>query len=233
MSSPRWRPASLALTAVLVAVLTAACGHATATTSRVSEGSAPVVVRGPLILVRATTLTVDHSPAGGSVRVTFAPRTTPIYGVTATTAAAIQPGSCVAATGDRDATGTLAANVIVVASSIDDTCPDDSVPAPPPPPGPPPSSTPSPGSFPLPTPTPGPAFLRGQVLSVGAGAIAVQGPQEDPAVVILPPDDQVLFFEPGDRSSLVVPSCVVIQGTRRRHAIAARQIVDWPSGTGC
>jgi hypothetical protein len=233
VSSPRWRPASLALAAVLVVLLTAACGHAAAATTRVSEGSASVVVRGPLVSVRATTLTVDHSPVGGSVRVAFAPQTTPIYGVTATTAAAIEPGFCVAATGERDATGTLTASVIVVASSIDDTCPEDSVPAPPPPPGPLPSPTPSPGSFPLPTPTPGPAFLRGQVLSVGARAIAVQGPEEDPAVVILPPDDRVLFFEPGDRSSLVVPSCVVIQGTRRRRAIAARQIVDWPSGTGC
>lgn len=223
-----------ALVAVLVAVLAASCGQAAPTAPRSSPGPASVTVRGALIRIRAATLLVQQRAGTGTVRVTFAPLATPIYRVTTATVADIQPGSCVAATGDRDATGTLAPRVIVVASSVDDACPVDSVPATPsPPPGPVLSPSPSSGSFPLPTPTPGPAFLRGQVLSVGAHAIVVQGPQEDPAVVLLPPGVQVLFFQPGDRSSLVIPSCVVIQGIRRPQAIAALQIVDWPPGTGC
>ncbi len=231
MSSPRACPALLALAAALAALLVAACGTAAATTRPRPRLSTPVTVRGALIRVRGTTLTVQRDGERGSVRVTFAPRTTPIYAVTTATSAVIQPGSCIVASGDRDGTGTLTADVIVAASSVDDTCPPGSVPAPPS--APDPSPSPSPGSFPLPSPAPSPDVLSGQVLSVGADAIVVEGPEGNPAVVLLPHDDRVLFFQPADRSSLVIPSCVVIPGIRRARTVAARQITDWPTGTGC
>jgi len=216
------------LVAVLAAMLAAACGS-TATVARPPQHPVSVAVVGRLAGVHGSSLTVRDSASAGTMRVTFAPRATPIYSVSIATTGDIQPGSCVAAQGDRDATGNLTARVIVVASSADDACPAASVPSPPSPA----VATPCPGSFPLPSPSPAPPVLQGQVLSLGGNAIAVQGPQGDPVVVMLAHGVRILFFAPADRSALVIPSCVVVQGTRSGRTVTARQIVDWPPHTGC
>lgn len=227
------RPAVPVLAAVL-AVLIAACGPAGQATHR-PPPRRQVTLRGSLLRVRPASLTVREGPGPRTVRVRYVPARTPIYSVTSATIAAVQPGSCAVLRGERGATGTVAASVVVVASSVDDTCPAGSVPSPPPPADPSPSpAAPPPSASPSTSPLPGPVLLHGQVLSVGGGAIGVEGPQGDPVVVLMPPDVQVLFYQPGGPSALVVPSCVVVRGLARPHrTVAARGIVDWPPGTQC
>ncbi len=235
MRRERWGPAAPVLAAVLGALMVA-CGAASQASHRPSHPhrSRAVTVQGSLVQVNATTLTVQESVAGGTVRVTFAPMATPIYAVTTVTTAAIEPGSCVAARGERDANGTVVASAVMVTISVDDTCPTGSEPPPPPPADPSPSGSAAPPSPAVShSPLPGPVLLSGQVLSLGGGAIAIEGPQGDPEVILLPPGVRILFFQPSGQSALVIPSCVVAQGTRTPHAIAARKIVDWPPGTEC
>lgn len=235
MGSPRWRPAAPALAAVLGALL-AACGPGAQTTHRPSHHPKAVTLSGSLLRVRATTLILQVGAGLATVRVTFRPTATPIYAVTNSTASAIEPGSCVALRGKRDTTGMVSAGVMVVTSSVDDTCPPGVEPLPPPPADP--SRSPSPPSprkspSPSPSPGPGPVVLTGQVLGMGGGAVAVEVQQGDPHVVLVPRDAQVFLYQPSGPAALVVPSCVVVQGTRAGHAIAARKIVDWPAGTQC
>lgn len=226
MRARGWGPAALALAAVLLASI-AACAPAA---TRVHRAPDVVTVRGDLVGVRGGTLTVLDPTTPAIVQVTFASSVTPIYAVTRVRAAAIQPGSCLAARAERDATGTVTARVIVVAASVDDRCPRHTVPDPPPPldPSPPPSPR-----APSASPGPDPTLLRGQVLAVGERALSVEGGDQNPAVLQVPADVQVLLFQPSLRSALVMPSCVVVEGTRTRHTVAARRIVDWPPRTQC
>lgn len=234
MRSAGWRRAPALALAVVLSALIAACGSGTRTAHRPAPRPKVATLRGSLLRVRATTLVVRESAGTNTVRVTFAPTATPIYAVTRVTAAAIQPGSCVAVRGDREATGTVVASALVVTSSVDDTCPAGAEPLPPPPvdssrsPSPPP-----PLVSPSPPPLPGPAVVSGQVLSLGGGALGIEPSQGDPQVVLLSRDVPVFFFQPSGRSALVLPSCVVVQGTRSRRGLAAHRIVDWPPGTEC
>lgn len=197
------------------------------------------MLRASLLRMRATSLTVQQGAGPGTVRVTFAPTATPIYAVTDSRPSAIQPGACITLRGERDAMGRVAASVMVLASSVDDTCPagvEPPPPAPPPPADPaPPPSPPSLSASPSPSPSPlpGPVLLSGQVLSLGGDVVGIGGPQGEPHMVLLPPGVRVFFFQPSGPSALVVPSCVVVQGTRSRRTIAAHRIVDWPPGTQC
>ena len=227
MRSPRWRPAVPVLAAAMT-LLIAACGSTAQATHQPPRHLREVTVTGSLLEVRSTMLTVQDGAGTGTVQVTFAPMATPIYAVTAATTGAIQPGSCVAARGERDATGTVTASAIVVTSSVDDACPDGIEPSPPAP-----ADTSRAPLPPSPSPVPGRVLVNGQVLSLGGGAATVDGPQGDPEVVLLRPGVPVLLFQASGRSALVIPSCLVIQGTRSRHAIAAQKIVDWPPGTQC
>lgn len=217
--------------AAVLAALLAAC---TPPGQRASQPSRPVTLRGRLVQVRTTRLTVHAAAEERMVQVTFAPAATPIYAVSRSTTGAIQPGTCVAATGQLDATGAVIATALMVAASVDDTCPASAEPPPPPSVGA--GSSPSPSSLgvpPSPSPAPGAAVLRGQVLSVGGGAVAVEHGGGEPVVIRLSHDVDVLFFQPGGRGSLVVPTCVVIDGIRTGQVVAARRIVDWPLGTEC
>lgn len=228
MRSPRWWPAALA---ALLGALIAACGSgAPATHRRPHTTPQEATLRGALLQVRGTTLVVQEGAGPATVRVTFAPMATPIYAVTSATPSAIQPGSCAAVQGERDASGLVAASGVVVASSVDDACPAGVEPPPPraADPGPSPSPTPPPAS-----PGPGPVVFSGQVLSLGGGAISIGAQQGDPQVVVLSPGVQLFLFQPSGPAALAVPSCVVVQGTRSRNTIAAHRIVDWPPGTQC
>lgn len=233
MRARGWGHAALAVTAVLVS-LTAACGPSG---SKAHRPPHVVSLRGRLLRVRDGTLTVRDRGRAGVVRVTFARAKTPIYSVTPTTVAAIQPGSCIATRAEPSARGTVTGRVIVVATSVDDTCPPGSVPEPPPP-ADPPSPSPSPRSRPA-SPSPSPSappdglLVSGQVLGVGGRALALEGGDGTPAVVVYPADVQVLFFQPREPSALVIPSCVVVRGARTGRTVAARRIVDWPLHTEC
>lgn len=220
--------------AVVLGALLAACGPGAQTAHRPPAHPKAVTLRGALVQARATALIVQKGTGPSTVRVTFAPAATPIYAVTSATTSAIQPGSCVALRGEQDVAGTVAASALVVASSVDDTCPAGVEPLPPPPADPgPPRPTPSARASPPAASLPGPVALSGQVLSLGGHAVGIGGGQGDPRVVLLPPNVQVFFFEPSGPSALVVPSCVVARGTRSRRGIAAQRIVDWPPGTQC
>lgn len=231
MKSP-WRgPAALAVAVLIVVV--AACGPAPSGNQGPGAAKA-VTLRGRLMQVRGRRLTVRDSSKRQLVRVHFAPMGTPIYAVTRSSRNSIEPGSCVSTSGVLDPGGTVRASEIVVAASVDDTCPATSEPDPPPSvaPSPSPRSS-SPVAPPSPSPDPGAAVLHGQVLSVAGGALAVQSPEGNPVVVLMPPDVRVLFFQPAGPSALVVSSCVVIHGARSGHTITARQIVDWPPRPEC
>lgn len=192
------------------------------------------MLQGSLLQVRGDTLTVRQHAGPGTVRVTFTPAATPIYAVTTSTTSAIQPGACVALRGERDTSGMVSASVMVVTSSVDDTCPVGVEPLPPPPADPSRSpSPPSPSVTPSPSGGPGPVVLTGQVLGLGGGAASVEMQRGDPRVVLVPRDVQVFLYQPSGPAALVVPSCVAVQGTRGRRTIAAHKIVDWPPGTQC
>lgn len=227
MRSPRWWPAAPALAALLGALI-AACGSSAAAATHRRPHTTPqeATLRGALLQVRAGTLVVQERAGPATVRVTFAPMATPIYAVTSATPSAIQPGSCAAVQGERDASGVVAASVVVVTSSVDDACPAGVEPLPPGAADPGPSPSPPPAS-------PGPVVLSGQVVSLGGGAISIGAQSGDPQVVVLPPGVQLFLFQPSGPAALAVPSCVVVQGTRSRGTIAAHRIVDWPPATRC
>lgn len=216
MGTRSWGLSVLAL-AILAAALVPACGRAVDAPAahQVSHRIAAVSMRGSLVSVRGSLLDVRESAGAKPVRVTFDAATTPIFAVTAGTFADLQPGSCVAAEGVRNATGALITHEILVAGSVDDTCPAAALPSP-----------------------PGPAgqnlvTVRGQVVAVGGASITVQSDQADPSAVVLLPGVRVLFFQPGDRSSLLPGTCLVIQGTRSRGQTTAHQITDWPPAPTC
>ena len=229
MRRPSWRPAAPLLAAMLGA-LVVACGGAAPARHHPPHRSRVVTVRGSLLQVAGGRLTLQDGAGPGTVQVTFAPMATPIYAVTTVTRGALEPGSCVTLRGERDATGRVTASVLLVATSVNDTCPAGIEPPPPQPADPRPSPSPPSASS---SPVAGLVLLSGQVLSVGGDAVAVEGAQGDPLVVVMPSNVQVLFFQPSGPSALVIPSCVVVQGTRSRHVIAARKIVDWPRGAEC
>lgn len=207
----RSRARSVLALAVMAAALVTACGATSAASHQALRRTASVTLRGSLVLLRGDTLTVRNSGGQGPVRVTFDPAATPIFAVAPATPAEVQPGSCAVAGGERDAAGALSRSTIVVGASIDDTCPAGSLPDPP-------ASA-----------APAQVIVRGQVVAVGGASITVQSEGTDPGAVVLLPGARVLFFQPGDRSSLMAGSCVVVQGTRARGVVAARQIVDWPA----
>lgn len=193
----------------------------------------PAALRGALLQVRATNLVVQEGAGPATVRVTFGPMTTPIYAVTGSTTSAIQPGWCAALTGQRNATGVVAASVVVMASSVDGACPDGVEPLPPGAATPSPSPSPRAPSASSTPSLPGPVVLSGQVLSLGGGTITIEAQQGDPQVVLLLPGVQLFLFQPSGPAALGVPSCVVVEGIRSRGTIAAQRIVDWPSHTQC
>jgi hypothetical protein len=222
------------LAALLVALL-AGCGAVAGANHRPPHRSRAVTLRGSLVGVTATTLTVQQEARPGTVQVRFGAQVTPIYGVTAATSAVLQPGSCASVRGGRDESGTVTASDMVAALSVDGACPAGAVPDPPPAPLPSPAPPyPPPSASSTAAPAMHPVLLSGQVVSVGGRAVGIGGPQGDPQVVLLQPEARILFYQPAGPSALVVPSCVVVQGTRGAHgAIEAQKIVDWPTGTEC
>lgn len=227
MRGARWRAAAPSL-AVVLAALIAACASTAPAAQRPLSSANEITLHGPLLRVQGTSFTMQVG--GAAVAIRFAPAATPIYLVANATPAAIEPGSCADARFQRNAVGTLTATAMVVASSVDDACPAPSVPPPPAPPDPSPPPPPSPGSAP---PRPDSDLLMGQVLSVGGGAVGIEGPQGDPQVLLIPPGVPIWFYQPAGPAALAVPSCVVVRASRGRHAVTARKIVDWPPGTSC
>lgn len=224
MGQPRRRSPLLALAVVAVAVVVlSACGAATPAAHREGHRSTAVTLRGSLVTVRGTALSVqdraqDRS-AERAVRVSFDPMATPIYAVTVAGTAALRPGSCVTATGTRDASdGMVTASDLVITTSYADQCPPGVLP-------------PAPASAAADTIT-----VAGQILGNGGDAVLVGvAGMADPTIVMVPAGVPIFAFAPASRTALTPATCVVIQGTSAHLGtpIAATHIVDWPPATPC
>ncbi len=232
----------LAVTGVLATVAMAACGNATSASATTPSGSASASPSGGANarrggtageLVRITGSTLLLNTQSGDVNVTVG-GTTPVTKTRTGTLVDIVAGSCIIATGQKDAAGALTASGVRLSPKTNGTCtggfggpggpggaPDASA-------SPRPSRTPQPGVTP-------PAVARGEVTSVAGTAVTLQDQTGAPVTITVPTTVQVAVSQVITSSQLAVGDCVLATGPKdSKGVVTARSVNVVPPGpSGC
>jgi hypothetical protein len=227
----------LAATGVLATVALAACGSPAAATNTggAASPSASAGARrgggtsGELVRITGTTLLVNTT--NGDVSVSLS-GTTPLSKTRTGTVADITTGSCVTATGTKDAGGVLTASTVLLSPPVNGACTT-------------PGGfgggngqrpSPAPGSTPRPTPngTP-PAFARGQVTAVSGTQVTIQPANGTPTTITVPTTVRVAVSQSITSADLAIGDCVVANGQKDASGtVQARTVNVVPPGpSGC
>ena len=230
----------LAATGVLATVAMAACGNATSASTTTPSGSVnPSPSGNPRRggtageLVRITGSSLLLNTQSGDVGVTLG-GTTPVTKTRTGTLVDITAGSCIIATGQKDAAGALTASAVRLSPKQNGTCtggfggpggpggaPDASA-------SPRPNRTPRPGVTP-------PAVARGEVTNVVGTAVTLTDQNGAPLTVTVPTTVQVAVSQVITSSQLAVGDCVLATGPKdSKGAVTARSVNVVPPGpSGC
>ena len=223
-------------TAALAALAVAACGGSTAGSSPTPSASSPAGLRranvaaGTLVEVGATTLVLSTS--NGDVTVSYS-GTTPVTVTGTGSYADIQVGSCINATGTKDATGAVTAASVTISSPVNGSCALGSIV------GRSPGAFPSGGARttfrPRVTPPANLASVRGTVAAVNVTQVTVQKADGTSQTITVPTTVKVSTTSTGSGSDLVQGACVAALGPRAASGtVTARSLVIAPAGpSGC
>lgn len=231
-------PAAAGLTAALAL---AACGsgtNATTTGAKSTPTAQPSggpngfrrnAAAGELVQITGTSLVLNTTT--GDVTVDFT-GSTPVTRTHTGTVADITTGSCILASGQKDATGTVTASTVVVNATVSGSCQG---------PGlfgnggqrspgasPRPSFSPRPGTPPI-------AVARGQVTTVAGTAVTVKQPDGTSTTITVPTTVHVSVVQLAATSDLSVGDCVLATGPRNSAGVVtARSLNIQPAGpSGC
>lgn len=239
-------PPAVAGLAVVAALGLAACGNTTSASTTGSRSSAPAQpgganglrrngAAGELVQIGSTSLVLNTQT--GDVTVDFT-SSTPVTKTRTGTVADITQGSCITATGQKDATGTLTASTVLISAPLNGTCVrsglfGDGGPQRSPGASPRPSFSPPPGTPPV-------AFARGQVTAVNGTSVTVQqinaaGTSTGSTTITVPTTVRVGVTTQTSTAALSVGDCVAAQGTRDSSGtVTARSLSITPAGpSGC
>jgi hypothetical protein len=225
----------LAATGVLATLALAACGNTAAATSSGASPSPSANARrgggtaGQLVRITGTNLLVNATT--GDVSVAVGTSTT-LSRTRTGTVADITNGSCVTATGTKDAGGALTAATVLLSPAVNGSCAA-------------PGAfggngggrpSPQPGGTPRPTPsgTP-PAFVRGQVTAVSGTAVTLNDTAGAATTITVPTTVRVAVSQPITSADLAVGDCVVANGQKDSSGtVQARSVNVVPPGpSGC
>jgi len=230
-------PAVAGLTAALAL---AACGSSTnaATTGTHSSPSAQPsggangfrrnAAAGELVQITGTSLVLNTTT--GDVTVDFS-SSTPVSRTRTGNVADITAGTCILASGQKDATGLVTASTVVLTSKVNGTCQA--------PGGFGNGARRSPGASPRPSfsPPPGPpiAIARGEVTTVAGTAVTLQETSGTTTTINVPTTVRVSVVDTGATSDLTVGDCVIATGPRNSSGVVtARSLNIVPAGpSGC
>ena len=232
-------PAAAGLTAALAL---AACGsstNATTTGAKSTPTAQPSggpngfrrnAAAGELVQIAGTSLVLNTT--NGDVTVNFT-GSTPVTKTRTGTVADITSGSCIVASGQKDATGTVTASMVVVNATVNGSCQS---------PGlfgngggqrspgasPRPSFSPRPGTPPI-------AIARGQVTGVAGTAVTVKQPDGTSTTITVPTTVHVSVVQLAATTDLNVGDCVLATGPRNSAGVVtARSLNIQPAGpSGC
>jgi len=228
----------LVVTGVLGTLALAACGSASATNTGAqsptpsggANGARRGATVGELVQINGTNLIVNTANGDVTVAVTAA---TPVTRTRTGSVADITKGSCITATGSKDATGALTATGVLLSPSVNGSCNA----------GPfgggggaRGSFSPNPDRSPRPSPsgTP-PAFARGTVTNVAGTAVSIQDTQGGAVTITVPTTVQVNVSQTITAADLAVGNCVVAAGQKDSAGVVqARSVNVFPPGAnGC
>ena len=242
---PGARPArthrsALALLGAAATLAVAACGSSTAARTSATGTPSPQGQgrRGGAAgeLVRITGSTLVLSTQNGDVTVTAA-SATPVTRTRTGTVADIVAGSCIIASGQKDAGGTLTASTVRLSPKVDGSCSGPGLFGNGGPNGAPTGGvfrTPNPDRTPPPGVTP-PQFTRGEVTAVSGTSVTVRATDGSSSTITVPTTVQVAVSAPATFADLAVGDCVLATGPRSTSGtVAARSLNIVPAGpSGC
>lgn len=220
-------------TVAALSVGVAACGSAGPSASPSAVLRRANVADGTLVQVSGPNLILSTS--NGDVTVTFT-TSTPITDTGTGTYADIATGSCITATGSKDATGAITAASVTVSSPVNGSCTARAI------------AGGSPGAFPSgrpnftfrPRATPSGvpanfASVRGMVTAVNVTAVTVQSAHGTTQTITVPTTVRVSTTSQGSASDLVQGACVAAIGPKATSGtVTARSLVIEPAGpSGC
>ena len=228
-----------AAAAVLAAVAVAACGASTSGSSPAASPSSSAGVRranaaaGTLVQVSDTTLVLSTST--GDVTISYS-STTPITLTATGSYADIQVGSCINATGTKDATGAVTASSVTITSPVNGSCSLGSFVGGSR--GAFPGGRPGASFRPRATPSGLPAnvaSVRGTVAAVNVTQVTVQKSGGTSQTITVPTTIKVSTTSTGSASDLTQGACVAAVGPKAASGtVTARTLVIAPAGpSGC
>jgi hypothetical protein len=231
----------LAATGVLATLALAACSSTSAATNTgsTSPSASPSGnarrgggTAGELVRIAGSSLLLNTTTGDVSVALQT---TTPLTRTRTGSVADITKGSCITATGTKDAAGTLTAATVLLSPAVNGSCAA---------PfggngngglgGARPSQSPGASPRPSPSGTP-PAFARGQVTTVNGTAVSLQDAQGGALTITVPTTVRVGVSQAITTADLAVGDCVVANGQKDSAGVVqARSIsVVPPSANGC
>jgi hypothetical protein len=213
----------------------AACGSnssaAGASSSSASAGAAGArggVLRngaaGELVQINGTKLVLNTQ--NGDVNVVY-DGSTLVMKTSTGSVADIVTGTCILASGQKDATGAITASVVRVSDKVNGTCSFGRG-----------RTAETPGATPRPTPRPGQsnfAAAAGEVLGVSNTTVTVRDPMGTTRSVTIPTTVRVSRSAAASASDLAVGDCVLANGRKDASGtVAARTLSIVPAGpSGC
>lgn len=217
----------------LATLAVAACGSANASSTSSSSSTASGGggrgfgrngAAGELVQINGTRLVLNTQT--GDVDVAIGSNTSVVRTRTGTVAD-IVAGSCVVATGQKDATGAFTASSVRVSPAVNGACPVQA---------PRPNGTDT--ATPRPTPPPGaPRFngVRGQVDKVDGTQVTLTAPDGTHPTITVPTTVQVSTSSAASASDLAVGDCILAVGPKDSSGtVTARSVQVVPAGpNGC
>jgi hypothetical protein len=212
----------------VVACGSAAAGNAPTTQPSPSGGArraAGNVAFGQLVQISGLTLILSNS--NGDATVTYAPTTT-ITQTGTGTLADITAGTCLSATGTKNAAGTLTATTVTLSAPTKGSCIAPGVG------GGGGTFTPRPGFSPRAQPT-GVTVARGQVKTVSGTSVTLTQASGSTTTIDVPTTVKVTMSTIVGATALQTGQCLTAVGTKASSgAVAARVLtITPPSATGC
>ncbi|HZS14493.1 MAG TPA: hypothetical protein VFC09_07845 [Candidatus Dormibacteraeota bacterium] len=229
----------LAATGVLATLALAACGSspsatntgakATPSPSGDPNGRRGGAAAGQLVQINGSTLIVSTSNGDATVAFTGS---TPVTKTRTGSVADITKGSCVTATGTKDASSVLTASTVLLSPPVNGSCTAGPFGGN----GPRPSFSPRPNATARPTPSGVPqAFARGQVAAVTGTQVTLTTANGAATTITVPTTVRVAVSEAITSADLSVGDCVVAAGPKDASGtVQARSInVVPPGANGC
>jgi hypothetical protein len=221
--------------AATLGIVIAACGSTSAAAPPSGASPTPGArgagrngASGELVQLSGSSLIL--STQAGDVTVTFAATTT-IQKTSTAGVADITVGSCIIASGQKDATGQLVATTVRLSPAVNGACSFGNF-------GGGGGQRPTPSGTPSGTPRPGQANLalaRGQVAGVNGTAVTVKDSTGASQTISVPTTVKVARSATGTSADLVVGACVMANGTKDSSGnVTARTLSIVPAGpSGC